>query len=117
MVVRFYNPDLPLDIKKLMIVTGGKASHKEALLDLFFQNITDSLLILEKYSIDGEQKKWQIAAEEISNLADAIGAKDLAESSRSASGMFSSPSSDKKKALSHINSNIQSLRAFLRGLN
>lgn len=109
-----YPPSLPLDMGQFNTITEGKSTYQNELLELFFQNSAECILVLDRNCIDGTPAKWQEALEELKNISSSIGAMELAKICAVAGKMGSAPLEEKKKMLILVRQNLQRLRAFIR---
>ncbi len=110
-----YNPSLPIDMGQLNTITEGKSTYQAELLELFFLNSAECILVLERNSIpNGSPEKWKAAIEELKNISNSIGALELSKVCAVAEKMGNASGEEKAKVLASVRSHIQRLRAFLR---
>ncbi len=110
-----YNPSLPIDMGQLNAITEGKSTYQTELLELFFLNSAECILVLERNSVpNGNQEKWKSALDELKNISNSIGALELSKICTVAEKMTNASEEEKAKVLASVRSHIQRLRAFLR---
>lgn len=113
-ITKPFPPSMPLDLGQFNAVTGGKGTHQEELLELFFQNSAECILIMENNCSPETSEKWQYAFEELKNISSSIGAIELSKICAVAGRMGTASEAEKQKILDSVKIHIQRLRAFVR---
>lgn len=113
-ITKPYSTSMPLDLGQFNAVTGGKSTYQEELLELFFQNSAECILVMEKNCALEASEKWRDALEELKNISGSIGAMELSKVCAVAGKMSTASLDEKKKMLISVSTHIQRLRAFVR---
>jgi|GEM_PF-6849580 len=109
-----YPPSMPLNIGKFHHVTGGKNTHREELLELFFLNCEECVAVMERNVNEDASRIWSDALDELKNISSRIGAEEIAKACEIAERIVIATEEEKKKIILAIKNHIQRLRAFVR---
>ena len=105
---------IPLDMGQFNTITEGKNTYQEELLELFFFNSAECLVVMGRNLSMETGQKWQDATSELKNLSNSIGALELYKACAVAEKMVDASEEEKSKMLASIKIHIQRLRAFVR---
>ena len=105
---------LPLDMGQFNTITEGKSTYQDELLEIFFYNVAECIVVMERNCLGEICTKWQDASGELKKISSNIGALELYKDCAIAEKMASASDEERKKMLDAIKIHVQRLRAFVR---
>lgn len=105
---------LPIDIEILNKLSGNLPTQQEELLDIFFFNVSECVLAIENHCQDQKDQVWRHAVQELSELSQRLGAKELARLCETINSRPQFSFEEKKQIISNINLHVNRLRIYIK---
>ena len=109
-----YQPALPFDMAQFRRITGGKGTFQDELLEIFFYNIEECIVVMRNDCVSNLCEKWYDATEELKNICDNIGALELAKICAVAHRASNQNVDQKQQIIKNIEEHTKKLKVFLR---
>jgi hypothetical protein len=106
-----YNCEIPLNMDTFKELTNNASSIEEEVIDLFFMNATECLVIIEKTTNDN---LWLFAVKEIKELAKCVGAEQMMKTCSIAEDISVNSTDTRNKIFANLQNNLEILKVFVR---